>query len=320
MSPFNPDTLKQVLEQMVEQEQLLHEEMQAVEDQIQQLGLQVEECRERLVSAAQDREKILSMRERYCTGLEESYPEAQPGKRPSKSKPTPGVPSSPPAAAPPASGLIKGKAVQPPSGAAQPKGEKETATPRATSSIFGKNAKTAASRAASPSSLEQTKAFQSASLPERGKLAPAERRAERKLTSEQTYTQPPAATPPPIEPAQPWATDAPPEPAAAWGAGWTQEASSDVLPESPPDQAMSEPPLDQDTDSLQQSAPPDQAAESLSELASDGEPAESPPKSAPPDQPAEPSPPATVQEAVPPNEPGEDHLRSINEALKNLFR
>ena len=35
---------------------------------------------------------------------------------------------------------------------------------------------------------------------------------------------------------------------------------------------------------------------------------------------AEPSPPATVQEAVPPNEPGEDHLRSINEALKNLFR
>jgi hypothetical protein len=62
------DTLKQLLEDFVEKEALVTEEIKVVYEQIEQLKGKLEDCHRRLSTIGGDRDKVLRMRARYLEG------------------------------------------------------------------------------------------------------------------------------------------------------------------------------------------------------------------------------------------------------------
>jgi hypothetical protein len=62
------DALRKLLDEFVEKEALVREEIKVVQDEITQLEERLQTCRDRLSTLGTDREKVLSMRTRYLEG------------------------------------------------------------------------------------------------------------------------------------------------------------------------------------------------------------------------------------------------------------
>lgn len=131
----DPAMLRQLLDSFAEKENLLNEETAVVEQQIQDLYARIEECRSRIEAVTSDREKILAMQERYAQlglGKRDEDREAPEPKAPAKplAPEKPVAPEKP--AAPEKAGWQAGK------GSATDRKSDKPATP-ASSSLFKKD-------------------------------------------------------------------------------------------------------------------------------------------------------------------------------------
>src|SRR5215813_13856390 len=65
MSMSTADSLKKLLDEFTEKENMIFEERQAVEQQISELEQRLTECNNRLGVVAEDRTKVLAFKDRY---------------------------------------------------------------------------------------------------------------------------------------------------------------------------------------------------------------------------------------------------------------